>query len=89
MVSDSPSTSSREPWRAVLILVLMEYGLWRYVRDVPELFLIVLILVLMEYGLWRTLFLLNGTNNLVLILVLMEYGLWQVMIKRRVVHGQS
>ena len=38
----------------VLILVLMEYGLWRDPEGVnPDGVVWVLILVLMEYGLWR------------------------------------
>ena len=36
----------------VLILVLMEYGLWPVGKFGLELAFIVLILVLMEYGLW-------------------------------------
>ena len=39
--------------RIVLILVLMEYGLWLSLIRVDRLFSGVLILVLMEYGLWR------------------------------------
>ena len=37
----------------VLILVLMEYGLWRFDKPQPYWVRAVLILVLMEYGLWR------------------------------------
>ena len=59
----------------VLILVLMEYGLWRSVQ-VCWLHLTVLILVLMEYGLWHCGMLRLVTACGVLILVLMEYGLW-------------
>ena len=36
----------------VLILVLMEYGLWLVEHRAIHLSLLVLILVLMEYGLW-------------------------------------
>ena len=36
----------------VLILVLMEYGLWLRLRGLVRLSSTVLILVLMEYGLW-------------------------------------
>ena len=61
----------------VLILVLMEYGLWlKYLEFLANL-LIVLILVLMEYGLWQEA---GGASPVpygVLILVLMEYGLWR------------
>ena len=39
-------------WLQVLILVLLEYGLW-LTRDHPDLVIDdVLILVLLEYGLW-------------------------------------
>ena len=62
----------------VLILVLMEYGLWRIMNKVELVKAFVLILVLMEYGLWR----MKSPNFRaiirVLILVLMEYGLWPV-----------
>ena len=44
----APSASSRD----VLILVLMEYGLWPGALLCPEGNQCVLILVLMEYGLW-------------------------------------
>ena len=41
-------------WINVLILVLMEYGLWPSGKSSVENFAeVVLILVLMEYGLWR------------------------------------
>ena len=61
----------------VLILVLMEYGLWLHwwssqqngIRKV-------LILVLMEYGLWQIMIFKAMKELGVLILVLMEYGLW-------------
>ena len=61
----------------VLILVLMEYGLWQYRLHVEGQYCRVLILVLMEYGLWPV----EGPTAstaafIVLILVLMEYGLW-------------
>ena len=39
-------------WSHVLILVLMEYGLWHRTLDVKVSASRVLILVLMEYGLW-------------------------------------
>ena len=52
MVSDTLRIWTAIIWGAVLILVLMEYGLWR--RTLRHSFsrLSVLILVLMEYGLW-------------------------------------
>ena len=58
----------------VLILVLMEYGLWLAHKGVQK-FYKVLILVLMEYGLWQARAV-EYQRILVLILVLMEYGLW-------------
>ena len=51
MVSDRLSPSWRYKCR-VLILVLMEYGLWLITRMVAATVDEVLILVLMEYGLW-------------------------------------
>ena len=36
----------------VLILVLMEYGLWLFLEFLAKPLIYVLILVLMEYGLW-------------------------------------
>ena len=66
-------------WR-VLILVLMEYGLWHGSDGAQPLHAQVLILVLMEYGLWRWSLLCIVSLVLVLILVLMEYGLWHEMI---------
>ena len=60
----------------VLILVLMEYGLWRMLINLSINYLTVLILVLMEYGLWQSLTGNAITVSDVLILVLMEYGLW-------------
>ena len=61
---------------SVLILVLMEYGLWqtefRRLVSMGK----VLILVLMEYGLWQVVECLLDGRHGVLILVLMEYGLW-------------
>ena len=63
--------------RYVLILVLMEYGLWLFAgRGCKTFFSAVLILVLMEYGLWPVLIGQKSTGCDVLILVLMEYGLW-------------
>ena len=62
----------------VLILVLVEYGLWAcawplQVSTVPP----VLILVLVEYGLWEAERLAAvAEKSSVLILVLVEYGLW-------------
>ena len=53
MVSDNLDFDYLYVFFDVLILVLVEYGLWR-----PEAFMVcmvieVLILVLVEYGLWR------------------------------------
>ena len=66
----------------VLILVLMEYGLWLNGVTVSYGIAPVLILVLMEYGLWLTLSerLIHFDHD-VLILVLMEYGLWPIKNK--------
>ena len=62
----------------VLILVLMEYGLWLALADVLTKDSVVLILVLMEYGLWHPdVEEKEADEGKVLILVLMEYGLWQ------------
>ena len=38
----------------VLILVVMEYGLWQFPTKVETLIFFVLILVVMEYGLWQS-----------------------------------
>ena len=80
MVSDEADNRRNRVCRWVLILVLMEYGLWPQNFQFQGLTQMVLILVLMEYGLWRC-----RTSTLfhwlwVLILVLMEYGLWPVPI---------
>ena len=52
MVSDAGTTWAAAGQNVVLILVLMEYGLWHeggYEEQTKDQ---VLILVLMEYGLW-------------------------------------
>ena len=60
MVSDSWEVAQQVNDVAVLILVLMEYGLWPRVRGHHDSGRLVLILVLMEYGLWlRSYFLRN------------------------------
>ena len=51
MVSD-PWDGVPRPARWVLILVLMEYGLWPGAATITVTLTAVLILVLMEYGLW-------------------------------------
>ena len=51
MVSDTLKQEKDEAQR-VLILVLMEYGLWQEMTEHNENIQAVLILVLMEYGLW-------------------------------------
>ena len=51
MVSDNKDEMIKNV-KAVLILVLMEYGLWLFVFRWRMLSGNVLILVLMEYGLW-------------------------------------
>jgi hypothetical protein len=62
----------------VLILVLMEYGLWQGKKIKYRTRKIwVLILVLMEYGLWPNTEEVYNNEITVLILVLMEYGLWR------------
>ena len=53
MVSDCRLIGGCFCARAVLILVLMEYGLWPMVERTYIVRDMVLILVLMEYGLWR------------------------------------
>ena len=54
MVSDIIWKERREEARAVLILVLMEYGLWLSSELIRfSACNTVLILVLMEYGLWH------------------------------------
>ena len=70
------------PWQmGVLILVLMEYALWRIVaNNYINTLTIVLILVLMEYALWRLNHLVYFGWLKVLILVLMEYALWLLLI---------
>ena len=60
----------------VLILVLMEYGLWLRCTRTGGILSEVLILVLMEYGLWLIMKKVIRSVREVLILVLMEYGLW-------------
>ena len=62
----------------VLILVLMEYGLWQCGQNHNRGSVNVLILVLMEYGLWLPKDMKNIRAARVLILVLMEYGLWRI-----------
>ena len=52
MVSDINGSAVLHWCAGVLILVLMEYGLWQAYKALKELVLSVLILVLMEYGLW-------------------------------------
>ena len=79
MVSDIAGSLIKIP-EPVLILVLMEYGLWQEVLMFTRFAHWVLILVLMEYGLWQ-----KGVVHLfdkayVLILVLMEYGLWPIKL---------
>ena len=54
MVSDWTAGSLLTYWDVVLILVLMEYGLWRGIYEWETKGSTVLILVLMEYGLWQT-----------------------------------
>ena len=53
MVSDESFASVYTQNHEVLILVLMEYGLWHICVGWMCCKHIVLILVLMEYGLWR------------------------------------
>ena len=52
MVSDASRMVVVDLEAAVLILVLMEYGLWREDGRIGRRPFDVLILVLMEYGLW-------------------------------------
>ena len=67
----------------VLILVLMEYALWRIAFGFEPEPKEVLILVLMEYALWQSINS-NGQRGRegVLILVLMEYALWPCVFRR-------
>ena len=53
MVSDLFTAEGLSDAESVLILVLMEYGLWQDIGILRVTICIVLILVLMEYGLWR------------------------------------
>ena len=77
MVSDIGKATINVHDTLVLILVLMEYGLWQCNRSVGCADSWVLILVLMEYGLWPEVVRANPMGAVkVLILVLMEYGLW-------------
>ena len=76
MVSDCSRTARAKGYH-VLILVLMEYGLWHSETPADGTSPTVLILVLMEYGLWQDGVVLHHRRGTVLILVLMEYGLWQ------------
>ena len=77
MVSDTHACVNKTLPDTVLILVLMEYGLWPRKEAPWGLSSTVLILVLMEYGLWPEPKDAKGMRELaVLILVLMEYGLW-------------
>ena len=80
MVSDEIVDDLNKKLKDVLILVLMEYGLWpsMYAADGWH---YVLILVLMEYGLWHRTICALATMDQVLILVLMEYGLWRFMLQ--------
>ena len=52
MVSDPEPEDAQGMRELVLILVLMEYGLWQLGTTTVSLLPPVLILVLMEYGLW-------------------------------------
>ena len=54
MVSDTKVEDTKVAAK-VLILVLMEYGLWQQEEQGMSLNIDVLILVLMEYGLWLSL----------------------------------
>jgi len=56
MVSDIVDNSRKIPQVSVLILVVMEYGLWLIFHFVFLLVFRVLILVVMEYGLWQVCF---------------------------------
>ena len=76
MVSDIDTTPTLPITEAVLILVLMEYGLWHDFVTCEVHLHGVLILVLMEYGLWHEEIYRERDLGRVLILVLMEYGLW-------------
>ena len=77
MVSDDVLQAYLILFFNVLILVLMEYGLWQNSHDSLSWERSwVLILVLMEYGLWLPYYYYQSEWELVLILVLMEYGLW-------------
>ena len=78
MVSDNNQQQQRVlPNKIVLILVLMEDGLWLTLTAAYVLGLVlVLILVLMEDGLWHPRGYAYRSKKSVLILVLMEDGLW-------------
>ena len=60
MVSDEDTYGSMGSYINVLILVLMEYGLWHALLNRLRKVEVVLILVLMEYGLWPNPVLVGG-----------------------------
>ncbi len=60
----------------VLILVLVEVGLWEIITSLREWNNSVLILVLVEVGLWESFQSAAKDAICVLILVLVEVGLW-------------
>ena len=79
MVSDNLGVVIKHLIATVLILVLMEYGLWQKTCKAYDKVGKVLILVLMEYGLWPfRVVTITTAHSRVLILVLMEYGLWHM-----------
>ena len=79
MVSDAARDGRRRAAAPVLILVLMEYGLWLIEVTTNLLWKSVLILVLMEYGLWHKVVMIpyreNGLNPC-------SNGIWSLTVRR-------
>ena len=77
MVSDNYKVDGDETVYSVLILILLEDGLWQIAEFRTSLRTIVLILILLEDGLWLAYKCEDNTGNVkVLILILLEDGLW-------------
>ena len=77
MVSDMLKRHLIRLAHQVLILVVMEDGLWCNMM-ISSILLAVLILVVMEDGLWSLFYWGSAPEGHVLILVVMEDGLWSV-----------
>ena len=68
----------------VLILLFVEYGLWRATVNQGAAAIAVLILLFVEYGLWRSESAHLVARWVVLILLFVEYGLWQKLWQLKV-----